>query len=392
GPDRRPDRAAGGDRDRERPRRPDRERAPGDGRGDGRATGTRRPGAGGGERTRPPRPEAPARPAPKRLTPGTKHRDAMLEELPVEQRPVAEQLVRGGIPAVRQAIAAEGEKAKAEGRPPINPEPLIAMAETLLPTVKAAVWRDRAEAATQIIDDVGLRDLRSVVAGADAARDEEGRALARTLREALERRLDEQRQSWIKDITTNLDEGRVVRALRLSARPPDAAIRFPAELAMKLAETAGAAMTADTPPDRWLALLDAVSASPVRRSVKPAALPSEQTEELMQGARQLAGRVPAVAPMLGLTMPPPPGPAPTAARRPAPPRQAPRRERPPAPKQESAPASEAPPAEPPPASDEAPVAPAPEPEVSAETAAPAAEPAEAEPVTEPGGPAGTLSE
>ena len=36
-------------------------------------------------------------------------------------------------------------------------------------------------------------------------------------------------------------------------------------------------MSADTAPDRWAALLDAVVTSPVRRSVKPAGLPAEPT-------------------------------------------------------------------------------------------------------------------
>ena len=327
----------------ERGREGDRERSrPGGERRDaGRGAGEQgprgaRPGAPGrarpgGEGGRPGRPErertrsgesaqAAERPGPKRLTPGTRHRDAVLAELPAEQRPIAEQVVRGGLPAVRQAIAGENEKAAAEGRPPVSGESILAIAEELLPRLKTAVWRDRAEAAAQMLDEVSIRDLRSVVAGAEAAaRDDETRLLASTIREALERRLDQQRQTWIGEITRNLDEGRVVRALRLSSRPPDPAVRFPADVAVKLTEAAGAALAPDVAPDRWAAVLDAVASSPIRRTVKPAGLPSEAPEELLTTARQTAGRVPALAVLLGLPMPPPPGPArPVPARPPAP--------------------------------------------------------------------------
>ncbi|HET9732924.1 MAG TPA: hypothetical protein VFP54_09645 [Acidimicrobiales bacterium] len=333
----------------ERPRRPrqerpgGRERTPRPGDEGGRRAGPRREDAGRRQREgapgeargprptrtpderprreRAPRPERPAPPErvqPKRLNPAATHRNAVLESLPAEQRPVAEQLIRGGIPAVRQAIAAENDKAKAEGRPAIGADALMALAEGLLPQIKAATWRDRAEAAVGVVDEIAIRDLRSVVAGADVARDEETRALAATLRQALERRLEEGRQTWVKDITTNLDENRVVRALRISARPPDPSSRIPADMAVRLAEAASAALAPDTPGERWVAVLDAVSASPVRRSVKPAGLPAEPDEAVMVAARAAAGRVPAVAALLGLSMPPPPGPARPAPRPPRP--------------------------------------------------------------------------
>ena len=91
-----------------------------------------------------------------------------MASLPPEQQPIAEQVLRGGIPAVRTALHLEREKAVAEGRPAPNTDQLIAMAESLLPRLKAAEWRDRAEAAAKEVDEISLRDLRSVVAGADA--------------------------------------------------------------------------------------------------------------------------------------------------------------------------------------------------------------------------------
>ncbi len=229
-----------------------------------------------------------------------------MASLPPEQQPIAEQVLRGGIPAVRTALHLEREKAVAAGRPAPNTDQLIAMAESLLPRLKAAEWHDRAEAAAKDVDEISLRDLRSVVAAADAARDDETRALAATLRDALARRVEEMRQAWSQEIAKHLDDNRVVRALRLAARPPEPAARLDPELTERLNDAAGQAMSPDTPSDRWLALLDAVAASPVRRSVKPAGLPSDPSPELRKAAHQQSGRIPALAAMLGVTIPPPP--------------------------------------------------------------------------------------
>jgi hypothetical protein len=248
------------------------------------------------------------RPKARRLAAGNAHRNLLLETLPPEHRPIAEQVVRGGIPAVRVALQLEAEKAAAEGRPPPHAEALLAIAEELVPRVKAAEWRDRADAAVKVADELPLRDLRSIVEGANAARDEESRHLAASLRETLEKRVETVRTGWIEEIQTNLAETRVVRALRLSARPPDATTKLPAELAAQLTAAAGKAMSPDTPSERWAAMLDAVVASPVRRQVKPEGLPADASEPLLQAARQQSGRVPALAAMLGISMPPPPGP------------------------------------------------------------------------------------
>lgn len=303
-PERRPDtgRGPGREGDASRSRRPDARtpgRPPGDGGRPPREGGRpARTGAGSGP---------PSRPAPKRLTPGSTHRDAILQTVEPEHLPIAQQVLRGGLPAVRQALAAETEKAKAEGRPPVSTGPILAIAEDLLPRLKTAEWRDRAEAAAAMGDEISIRDLRSVVAGSEAAaRDDETRLLASTLREALHRRVEAQRTSWVTDITAAMDESKFVRALRLTGRPPDPGVRLPADLAVKLAEAAGAAMTAELAPERWADLLEAVVGSPVRRSVKPAALPNQAPPELLTAARQAAGQVPALAPLLGLARPPAP--------------------------------------------------------------------------------------
>ena len=124
---------------------------------------------------------------------------------------------------------------------------------------------------------------------------------------ALERRSSAERDQWVGDIVTALDEGRLVRALRISARPPDPGLGFPGRAGhASLSDAAGEAMAPDASRERWTTLLEAVAASPVRRTVKPAGLPADPGDELLAAAKAAVGRIPALAPQLGIDMPPPP--------------------------------------------------------------------------------------
>ena len=261
-----------------------------------RRPGNRRPGDGDGRPARGERPVAPT---------STVHRNAMLAALRPEQIPVAEQLLRGGLPAVRQAIDAQNSAAKASGRPAASTDALLAMADELLPVVKLADWKDRATAAQAAGKDFRLRELRTVVAASRTViLDEEGRALAKSLQESLDRRVTALRDEWLARIANAISEGRIQQALEASIRPPEPGTRCPADLAVKLAAAAGEAMTADVPPEEWMKMLDAVVLSPVRRTVKPVGIPADEVAR--QAARHAAGSVPALAKLLGLPIPPPP--------------------------------------------------------------------------------------
>jgi hypothetical protein len=198
----------------------------------------------------------------------------------------------------------------------LSGEPIIAMAEQLLPEVKAAVWLDTAEAAVKRTDEMTLRELRAAVVGA-APRDESGRELARQLREALDARVTKLRREWEERIERAIEEGRVLHALRLSARPPEPTARFPASLVQQLTEQAGQAMADETPPSRWLSLLEAAGQSPVRRQIRPAGMPKDPSGEVERQARLAAGRIPALARLLGMPIPPPPRAVPASRGRPA---------------------------------------------------------------------------
>src|SRR5262249_28671535 len=145
------------------------------------------------------------------------------------------------IPAVRQAIDKENEARKERGEPPINGSELLALAEKLRPRLRTAEWRDRAEAALADVNEIDLRHLRPAVVAADsAARDDETRALAAQLRESLAERVDHEQAAWLQDITSALDSGRAVRALRLSSRPPKAGTILDPAMTNRLNESASA--------------------------------------------------------------------------------------------------------------------------------------------------------
>jgi len=304
--DRRPRR----DGDGPRPRRDGDARAPRD--GDARPPRERKPrpegeAAGADRRERKPRPPRAERPAPepkpkaKRLRAERTHRDAALAGLPEEQKPIAEQLLRGGIPAVRTAVEKQNEANLAEGRPEISPTPLLALAEQLMPALRAAEWRDKAEAALAGAAEIDLRDLRSVVVGADdAARDEETRELAAALKTALAERVEAEHTAWIEEVRETLSAGRTVRALRVSSRPPKAGAPFPAELGTALAAATAASLTAETAPDRYATVLDALAYAPVRSQVTPLGIPAEPGEALISAVTKLASRIPAIAALFGI--------------------------------------------------------------------------------------------
>jgi len=301
------------------------------------------------------------RPKAKRLRPGRAHRQAIIDGLPEDQKPTAEKMARDGIASVEQALrdqrknARDAAKAKnaadtspaapgpegsehgpdaptgpalAESKPS-QPAPaqtnssddFLAAAAKLLVRMRAAEWRDRAAAALAGIDEIDLRDLRSVVVAADSgATDDEARALAEELRAKLTERVDREHAEWLAEVASTLADGRMVRALRLSARPPKAGAPLPQDIVTRLTEAAGAALTSDTPSKRWTTVLGAVAFSPVRRTVAPQGIPENPDKELLAEVAKLSERVPHIAALFGVEPTPPPrrarrgGGAPTASR------------------------------------------------------------------------------
>jgi len=305
GRDRRPRRDDGEKRDTDkgsgrkdrRPRRDDGEKRDTD-KGSGRKD---RP-----DRRSPARPDAEAKPRARRLRPKRVHRKAAIAALPEDQQPLALILARDGVPGVRSVIEAQNAAAETVGEPGIPAELLLKLAERIHPNLRTADWRDRAESALAGVDDIDLRDIRSVVVAAEtAARGSEDRELADRLREALTARVDREHKAWIGEVTSALGEDRVVRALRLSSRPPKAGAPLPSPILDRLAAAAEASLTSDTGQDRWATVLDAVALSPVHQRVTPAGLPIEPTEQLLDVVKRVSMSVPSIAASFGVEPTPP---------------------------------------------------------------------------------------
>ena len=98
-----------------------------------------------------------------------------------------------------------------------------------------------------------------------------------------------------------LDVGRIVRALRLSSRPPKAGAPLPPEVATRLTDGAGEALTAEAAPERWVAVLDALAFAPVRDKVIPTSLPKELHADVQATIARLATRIPKIAHIFEIT-------------------------------------------------------------------------------------------
>ncbi|MFM2183159.1 MAG: hypothetical protein RJB61_1453 [Actinomycetota bacterium] len=308
--DRRPgDRRDRGDRrPSDRGDRPDRDRRDRDDRRGPRRPEGDRPDRGPRPDRRPrfeAPPELPQRPRPKRLRPGRVHRNAVLKGLSEAERTIAERLLQGGIPAVRQALTEQNRRLTAEGQAPIDDKGILKIAEDLQPALRVAEWRDRADAAMADIDELDLRDLRSVVVAADdpmVARDDTTRELAERLKAALVRKQEQELTQWLGDIDAALGVGRVVRALKLSSQPPKAGVRFPADLAGRLAAVTNENLTADALAERWVAVLEAAAFSPIRQLVAPTAKPTQVNDELLATVKRLGPALPKVAALFELAV------------------------------------------------------------------------------------------
>lgn len=285
------DRDWNGDRDGDGDRRRRRDRSRGDGDRDRGDRGDRRPR----------RERAPERPRPKRLRAGKAHRSQVLDALPAEHQPIAEQVLRGGIPAVREAIAKQNEQAKKENRPEIPQDQLVDLAEKLLPQLRAAEWRDRADAALAGIDEIDLRDLRSVIVAADSAgRDPEAMAIRDQIQEGLNRRVEIEHEQWIKDMGDELEAGRFIRVLRLTSRPPKAGTPIPVDISSRLITMLTERVTAELSQDLWSQTLDALAFSPIRSSITITVRPDEPSAELMETVKKVGSRLPEIAALFGL--------------------------------------------------------------------------------------------
>lgn len=290
-----------GGRGRGRGREGDRDRGRGRGRDNRGEGGGRDDGRGRGDRPhRPAPPEVPTRPKAKRLRAGKTHRNEVLASLPDEQRPVADQLIAGGLPAVRAAIKEQNEHNKAEGRPEVKPGPLIGLAEQLQEQLRTAEWRDRRGGRG-----TGRRGgpTRPPFGGGGRRHGRErrghpcpGQPAARRTEQSRRDRTDR----GAEEISALIGAGRVIRALRVSSRSPKAGAPLPGDLATRLAGAVVDSVDDAMTDDRWGALLDALAFSPIRALVDLDHIPAKPSEELLGTVRAVASRLPELAKKFGV--------------------------------------------------------------------------------------------
>ena len=262
--------------------------------------------ARGGRRERPARPVGPPV--------LTTHRNAFLATLTPEQLPVAEQLLRGGLPAVRTAVAEQNKTAAAQGRPTVNAEAIDRIANDLLGKANLASWKDRAGGAQSAGKELRLRDLRAVVTSAKTViLDDEARAMLNDLKTQLTTKVEHLTTEWNSKIASALEAKDALLAVTLASRPPEFRLQVASTTAAAIATLVSETLTETLDAASWVALVQAAAASPMHRSIKPAGIPAD--EAVRAEAIKVAGNIPEIAKMLGMKVPPPPPARPATPRR-----------------------------------------------------------------------------
>jgi hypothetical protein len=270
-----------------------------------------RPGADRG--ARPGRPERSHGPQQPPLT--TTYRNALLATLSPEQLPVAEQLLRGGMPAVRAAVELQNKNASAQGRPTIDATTIERIAEDLLNRTNLSLWKDRAAGAIGAGRELRLRDLRAVVTSAKTVSlDDEARTQLKELQVSLTARIDHLRTQWNEKLEAAIGSKNVKEALTLVARPPDMSTRVSADAAGRVVALVSETLNADQDPKLWNEIVELTADTSIRRNVKPLGIPTDESSRAV--AVHNAGAIPELAKLLGMRVPPPPPPPTRIVRRP----------------------------------------------------------------------------
>lgn len=238
----------------------------------------------------------------------TTHRNALLATLSPEQLPVAEQLLRGGMPAVREAVSIQNQNATTQGRPTVDPVTIERIAEDLLSRTSLALWKDRAAGAMSAGREIRLRDLRAVVTSAKTVNlDDEARTQHKELQSSLNARVEHLRTQWLERLAAAIEGSRAKQALELVASPPDITARVSADTATSVAALVSSQLNAEQSPQVWNELVELASDTSIRRHIKPTGIPADETSHAV--AIHNAGAIPEIAKLLGMKVPPPPPPA-----------------------------------------------------------------------------------
>ena len=225
----------------------------------------------------------------KRLKAKRSHRNAFVATLPELHKPLANELLRGGIPSLRKTMK---KMALPEG---FDTE-ILQYAEKVNTQLRTAEWHDKADAVLQSAKEIDLRDFRSVVAaGGQWARSEELSSVQSQLETALRERLELEHGRWLTEIEKAISDGKSVRALNLSSHPPKPGTLLPEHIMSALVNLANTSLDGETSSHRWSVVVQAVAYSPVRLKVVPIGIPSKPTKDLLSVVKKNADRIPDIA-------------------------------------------------------------------------------------------------
>ena len=265
--------------------------------------------SGAVDRTSPRRPSCRSDPKPKRLKPGRAHRNAVLADLPEEQRPVAERALQGGLPAVRQAVNEQnirlevGGQARDPRRGSAVAWPSSCCRGCASPSGSTAPTRPRPTSTSSTCATCAAswppvttrwspatsRPVPSPTSSKACARHQAGERAGPVVRRHRRRHRCRSRHPCPQALVAAA-QGR--RSVPHRARQQAGRLRRPRNL------------TADALPDRWVAVLEAAAFSPVRTHVLPAPNPTQVNDELLATVKRVGPLLPQIAALFEIEVKP----------------------------------------------------------------------------------------
>lgn len=231
--------------------------------------------------------------------------DSLMQSLSLQEKPIAEFLVKGGMPAVRAAIKKQNDEAKANNLPEVAEAALVSIAEKLLPQIRKAQWQDRATAALEAGSKCPIRELKSLLAAADL-KDDSLKDQLHSLKTLVKSVTEEQISQWKSNLAEQASSGDVKVALELLATPPDRSAKIEASLLETVVNAVNAKLASEVEPDQWIEIVELIASSSLRTKVNVAKIPFDATGATVACAKKYSGFIPSLAPLLGLKIPPPP--------------------------------------------------------------------------------------
>jgi hypothetical protein len=231
--------------------------------------------------------------------------DSFLETLSAQEKPIAELLIKGGMPSVRNAIKVQNEQAKANNLPEVAEAALLAIAEKLMPEVRKMQWLDRANSALEAGSKCPIRELKSLLASVDL-KDETIKTILSQLKGLLKEVVEQQIKNWKEDMTKASEAGDIKRSLELLSSPPDRTATLDSNILEVMVKAVNDKFRSDLDPDNWIELVESLANSTLRTKITIEKIPFDATEATLATAKKYSGFIPSLAPLLGLKIPPPP--------------------------------------------------------------------------------------